>query len=522
MPYLDTTIAPVLTSDYRIEYTNGNPLISKAFLYDYRKSLYALSRSGTNSSSALKKPPHVPFIPKREYQFVTTARMVVRNVLVDRFYFKKVMKEQIPRLPRPKKPFKVNGIVQPPKPKFRTLKRYLVTDRSRMYIKSVWIKQRVLVYTKRLVPKPMKHGKKTKAARRPKRFTVPNALDYRYVRVTSVTSPPIKATKPTPAGYTRLATGMTGTMSFPSTWGAQIAKSEDAIFTNRASQRFSVEYAALKVKAANKCRDKIKRQSVNLANVAVEARKTVDMIGSLASRLARLLLLVKRGRLLAASKFLFPNTAKEMANEWLLFQYGILPLIKDIQGLVDEIKTYASKSRKVRYVATATYDIKEREDFSTTSGIKSVGYYSSTGKLVVKYRLEATVTDKVLEDLNRLGITNLATGAWEAIPFSFVVDWFLPIGNFLNRLDALQGWTVSNVTMTTFSKVKHKYVRHIGGTSSDGWTWEDATIGWELDNVECKREILSSLPSMPFPSFKSPLSTLHIANAIALLIQLRK
>lgn len=34
-----------------------------------------------------------------------------------------------------------------------------------------------------------------------------------------------------------------------------------------------------------------------------------------------------------------------------------------------------------------------------------------------------------------LGFTNPAAVLWEATPFSFVVDWFLPIGDYLKTLD---------------------------------------------------------------------------------------
>jgi hypothetical protein len=38
-----------------------------------------------------------------------------------------------------------------------------------------------------------------------------------------------------------------------------------------------------------------------------------------------------------------------------------------------------------------------------------------------------------------IGLINPSTVVWELIPFSFVVDWFLPIGNFLHGLSALTG-----------------------------------------------------------------------------------
>lgn len=45
---------------------------------------------------------------------------------------------------------------------------------------------------------------------------------------------------------------------------------------------------------------------------------------------------------------------------------------------------------------------------------------------------------ELIAKLHKLGLQVNAYTAWDAIPFSFVADWFLPIGDYLERLDAIQ------------------------------------------------------------------------------------
>jgi len=44
----------------------------------------------------------------------------------------------------------------------------------------------------------------------------------------------------------------------------------------------------------------------------------------------------------------------------------------------------------------------------------------------------------VFNALESLGLNPSAANLWDLIPFSFVVDWFLPIGSVLSRLDAYE------------------------------------------------------------------------------------
>jgi len=56
--------------------------------------------------------------------------------------------------------------------------------------------------------------------------------------------------------------------------------------------------------------------------------------------------------------------------------------------------------------------------------------------------LEVEASNTTLMRLEQFGLANPAALAWELIPFSFVADWFVGVGDYLNAQTALLGLTV--------------------------------------------------------------------------------
>jgi len=117
-----------------------------------------------------------------------------------------------------------------------------------------------------------------------------------------------------------------------------------------------------------------------------------------------------------------------------------------------------------------------------------------------------------------LGLYDPLSVAWELVPFSFVADWFIPIGTYLDNLAA-----IPNISALT-------WVCNIRFYSGSG-------IGYSVDasgnNYKGSRTNKSSITfsrspysldtANVFPEFKKlpdALSSGHIKNAVALLHQI--
>lgn len=129
-----------------------------------------------------------------------------------------------------------------------------------------------------------------------------------------------------------------------------------------------------------------------------------------------------------------------LASDWLAFQYGIVPLLHDV---VDTAEHYAqraldaekdpTKPMLVRFTGRA----KQTKDY--------VGGVGNGIRGSIKHQARTTMNFKVnvnyLRQAQQTGILNLASLGWELIPYSFVVDWFADVGDYLNRISYTAGLT---------------------------------------------------------------------------------
>lgn len=276
---------------------------------------------------------------------------------------------------------------------------------------------------------------------------------------------------------------------------------------------------------------KLQNQKIDLASELAQGFQVINMISDLAVRISKSLLLLKKGRVLDSLGNLLPHTSKQVARDYLTYVYGIKPLLSDAFGAAEHLAEYIQRSAPVKSNGHAKRTLPTRKTphvVNTTIGQFSKGELSETTEIRVKYGSEFVISDSLSRTAAQLGFTNPANVVWELAPFSFVVDWFLPIGNFLSQLTALNGLSLKVTYKTVF--IKRKYVFTMSSTPellSEGWLngfryhgTPPFSYTWDFTLVYCRREVIS-LPSVPSPRFKNPASATHLSNAIALINALR-
>lgn len=265
--------------------------------------------------------------------------------------------------------------------------------------------------------------------------------------------------------------------------------------------------------------EKAKNQHFNMAQFLAERKQTLSMFAEGVSRIASALRSVRRGRIGTAMKQLFPGTTGQVANDWLMTQYGIKPLLSDLDGV----------ARMLAEPEPYQYDIvsKRQKEFEVPT-VHYTDYFhgldtslSISGKVIVKYKARVRVKGGITRNVyTRLGFGNPVALAWELIPYSFVVDWALPIGDYLNNQDAFAGFELEFVTKTVFIKWDIIFNRSASRPGFVGFEWSGPQCGFVAHQTYCSREVLPSLPALEFPEFKSPISTGHALNSLALLTQI--
>nr|URG16462.1 MAG: maturation protein [Leviviridae sp.] len=132
--------------------------------------------------------------------------------------------------------------------------------------------------------------------------------------------------------------------------------------------------------------------------------------------------------------------AKTFANHWLEAHFGWEPLIKDIGDAITVLQGRAPSALSRGRGSCEYYDSARRgvNDWSFDLHLTSR----------VQYQARVRVSNPNLALATQMGFINPASVAWELIPFSFVVDWFIPVGNFLNSFTDFVGFEISEPQKT--------------------------------------------------------------------------
>lgn len=222
-----------------------------------------------------------------------------------------------------------------------------------------------------------------------------------------------------------------------------------------------------------------------------------------------------------------------LSNAWLELTYGWRPFMQDLYGSVEAIvdaglghdASRCTVKASVKDVETSRFDLSMTSEWIS----ESVPTASFSMRRVDTHTCHVSLTyvlaNEILYSMAQMGITNPAELAWERIPFSFVVDWFLPVGNFLQTLDAdfgmrFIGGSVGKMTRRVDSCVGIKSSKwyHRNGGDFDEWELSNYSGGYPGGRYhEFSRKLYLASPLPTVPRFKNPISAGHIANALALL-----
>lgn len=191
---------------------------------------------------------------------------------------------------------------------------------------------------------------------------------------------------------------------------------------------------------------------------------------------------------------------KRYSDRVLEIQYGWKPLLNDCYQLMTALNHYYGKPRLQRYTSSATH----RRVYTDGNFryLRTTRFHNSV-KIIFEQK-------EIMDPTRELGLIDPLSVAWELTPGSFIADWFIPIGTYLeaiNTIPHLQGrFMVMNRarSITVYNRFDGSFMKP-GGYS---------TV------IRFTRQVPSSL-SVPLPTFKEldkSLSPIHIFNAIHLLL----
>lgn len=200
---------------------------------------------------------------------------------------------------------------------------------------------------------------------------------------------------------------------------------------------------------------------------------------------------------------------------WLGYVYGVKPTLQSIHDTIASTKNhYYNLSKMFHGKKTSTRsDVVNLPSYLDGTWKARVQIRSSVR---VYYKVRLQIPDEPLTQLARFTSLNPVSIAWELLPWSFVIDWFLPIGDYLRNLES---YLVYNQYFKSgFKTTSWSYEGELAGSRT---TVAGASVGGvhacsSLDRY-MKREVLTSLPVPAFPNFRAELGSGRLLNAAALL-----
>lgn len=281
-------------------------------------------------------------------------------------------------------------------------------------------------------------------------------------------------------------------------------------------------------KANTKALGKLKDNNVNLAVALAESARTAGLVTEKLTKLRKAYVATRKGDLKGALRALEYTEAqfygrwrrgsghKAVARRWLELQYGWLPLMTDVYGVYSEF----TKGQPIRVTTSGAASSSSRSSVTSNNGDiykQSVLYEHQFG---VYCRYDYTVDNEAVANYARdLGVTNPALVVWELVPFSFVVDWFASIGDWLSAMDADFGLAFRAGSVTS------RYVRSTVGalgfrsrqTNTSTSTFQYTEACSAVNSVKTVTRTVITQPPSGSLYFKNPISWRHAASAASLL-----
>lgn len=275
----------------------------------------------------------------------------------------------------------------------------------------------------------------------------------------------------------------------------------------------STQLQALEFKLQSKIPSAVRGHDFNLGVALAEGEQTYRLTLKALRDINDAVRMLKRGNFISAARILGINglvnvpKSKQVAQRFLELQYGWRPLLSDIYQAWKAYSVYTNPAREWRlHVRCRTHD---GSSYSLNQYIDLDTRCLGRGSAVIKLREQLPIE-------RSLGLLDPYQAAWNWMHASFIVDWFIPIGTYLDNLNVIPA-----INGEIWWSRKLEYITDVN------YKKFNAGLGIAGPDPQFTRHVYFNRSLMPTnaasivkPQFKplsKALSTEHLWNALALL-----
>lgn len=208
------------------------------------------------------------------------------------------------------------------------------------------------------------------------------------------------------------------------------------------------------------------------------------------------------------------------SDKWVEFRYGVLPLISDVEALRNSVNVMMTKdmlgfSTGAVYTQETVYHPRRQKDFGELRiTYDEVQYLNNFVTAKCYYR------NRITQSANLgVGIFDIPNLLWELIPYSFVVDWFFNVGDWLRAIQP----NPDRVFMGNCVSLKQESIQKFTMVDATFWPYaKPATIHnaghYDVTTQNMWRRVNLPVPSTPALNLRFE-SVAHAIDAAALVVQ---
>lgn len=208
----------------------------------------------------------------------------------------------------------------------------------------------------------------------------------------------------------------------------------------------------------------------------------------------------------------------------------------DIRDLCLALEFHSkAKPERVTYRATERFEFKGSEEniseynpIGAKSGLQN--RFRTSIETNAEYRAGIMLDGSKISINQSFGtrVRDIPSAVWDAVPYSFVVDWFVGVTDWLNSMSVDRGSILASWCTDRVSQVTQRVAVHEGGSISSGSGYDAKAYSRSYgtstltENFEFKsRTVNITPPFLPVldPKWDKATNLSHILDAIGLLIQ---
>jgi len=200
----------------------------------------------------------------------------------------------------------------------------------------------------------------------------------------------------------------------------------------------------------------------------------------------------------------------DISGRYLEMTYAVAPVIQDAFAVGKAFEALSNGPRRKVFKATVNKSVWDSFPSGNGGGGGFIRYSRT-------YMYEAY---EELSAIRQMGLADPLSILWERVPYSFVFDWFIPVGTYLNLIGQVPHLKGRFMLIKYAKKVQA--ARNVMGNPPSGYTtYVSGPRTIKTEHTEYDRTILGSLP-VPLPSLRvsGAVQGRRLLNAVALSHQL--